>query len=557
MNARPATFGFRTGRIEAPEADTLPLADRVAAKILRRQAGAAPARIFVTCGAQSLTYAEADRRADKAANVLQRVGIAKGTRVAICLRNCLQYLDLWFGLSRLGAIQIPINTEYKSPQIAHVLKRAPVAAVVVDPEYLDQVLKALEGTAVPPILFVVGGSSAIRPVAGRAALRIADYDLEFERASDEPPAGADEVSGADAGVVMNTSGTTGPSKGVVLSHAQQYILGRMIAADMNLRDSDVYYNFFPLFHNTSQAMITIPVLLKGARMVLTERFSASQFWPDVRKHDCTAFYYIGEILRILVKSSVVDDATGTQLRVGWGIGASAADMSEFKRRYGTQMRTGYGSTEANVPVYLPHDSTQLTSCGRVAPGFSLRIANPNGEPVKSGEVGEILVRADEPCALMQGYDGDASATLAAWQDLWLHTGDAGRMDEQGNLYFMGRLKDSIRVRGENVSAAEVEQVIGEIQGVLEVAAIAVPCELGGDDLKIVVVLAEGAQVAHQDFIDYAQNLLPRFAVPRYVEIVASLPKTPTNKVQKHVLRASAFTTSTWDRQAQPLRRGNV
>ncbi|CAG1003140.1 partial fatty-acyl-CoA synthase, partial [Gammaproteobacteria bacterium] len=456
------------------------------------------------------------------------------------LRNRVEYLDVWFGLSRLGAIQVPINTEYRAPQLVHVFNRVPIDVVVIERGLLSEFQAALPQIPRPPALLLVDVEGATVPGA-------TDYAAAFSAAPVTPPAGAEDVSGADPGAIMNTSGTTGPSKGVRLSHAQQYILGRMIGADIELAAADIYYNFFPLFHNTAQAMITLPVLLVGARMILTDRFSASRFWPEAIRHHCTAFYYIGEIMRILLKSTTVDDARGAKLRVGWGIGATAKDFVEFQQRFGIALRTGYGSTEANVPCYLPHGSPKIESVGRAVAGFEVRIANERGEPVPPGVTGEILVRSSEPCALMLGYDGDAAATVAAWQDLWFHSGDAGQLDADGDLYFKGRVKDSIRVRGENISAFEVEQVISEVAGVLEVAAIAVPSELGGDDLKIVVVATEGAQLTAEELVAYAQAKLPRYSVPRYVEFVSALPKTPTNKVQKHVLRAQPFTPKTWDR----------
>lgn len=516
--------------------------DRVAAKILARQAATAPDRRFVYFAGQWVTYGEADRRANRAANALAAAGVKKGARVALLLRNRLEYLDLWFGLSRLGAIQVPINPEYLAPQMVHMFRRAPIEVVVVEQGLIAELDRAMHGIEPRPSLMLV---DATRHPTGAL-----DYAAAIGAAADTPPLRAEEVSGADAGAVMNTSGTTGPSKGVRLSHAQQYILGRMIGADADLGPNDVYYNFFPLFHNTAQAMITIPVLLVGARMVLTERFSASRFWPEVIEHGCTIFYYIGEIMRILLKTTTVEDARGARLRVGWGIGASPRDFVEFQQRFGVALRTGYGSTEANVPCYLPHDSPKVESAGRPVAGFEIRIANECGEPVPPGAQGEILVRSSEPCALMLGYDGDPAATVAAWRDLWLHSGDAGALDADGDLYFKGRVKDSIRVRGENISAFEVEQAIGEIDGVIEVAAIAVPSELGGDDLKIVVVAREDTQLTPDALIEHARVRLPRYSVPRYVEFVPALPKTPTNKVQKHVLRAQPFTASTWDRNAQ-------
>ena len=536
-------FGFSPEGIGHPADDPLPLHDRVAAKILARQAAAAPDRPFVQFAGRWVTYAEADRRANRAAHALSAAGVSKGARVAILLRNRLEYLDLWFGLSRLGAIQVPINTAYRVPQIAHVFKRAPIEAIVVEQGLLGEFQQATRDIAQRPLVMLVDADG----VNDAGAI---DYASAFAEAADTPPLGADDVSGADAGAVMNTSGTTGPSKGVLLSHAQQYILGRMIAADAGLEADDVYYNFFPMFHNTAQAMITVPVLLVGARMVLTERFSASRFWPEAIEHGCTVFYYIGEIMRILLKSTTPADARGARLRVGWGIGAAPRDFVEFQERFGVALRTGYGSTEANVPCYLPHGSSKVESVGCAVAGFEIRIGNERGEPMPPGAQGEILVRSYEPCALMLGYDGDPAATVAAWQDLWFHSGDAGMVDDEGNLYFKGRLKDSIRVRGENISAFEVEQVIGEVDGVVEVAAIAVPSELGGDDLKIVVVTREDAHLTPQALVAHAAVRLPRYSIPRYVEFVTALPKTPTNKAQKHVLRSQPFTTSTWDRDGQ-------
>jgi len=523
----------------------LPLAEQVAAKILARQAETIGSRTFVVFGDRTITYREANARANRVANAFRALGVTKGTRVGILLRNRLEYLDLWFGLSKIGAVQVPINTEYKSQQILHVLHRAPVPFVVVEEALTGELLAVID--QVPGVQSLIGVDSTLA-LSGRRQQKVLSYAECIEAAGDEEPRGA-EIAGYDVGAVMNTSGTTGPSKGVQLSHAQQYILGLSIALDLDLTGRDVYYNCFPLFHNTAQAMITLPVLLTGAKMVLTGKFSATRFWPDVREQGCTVFYYIGEILRILLKSTSAEDSKGAVLRAGWGIGASPKDFLEFQRRHGIALRSGYGSTEANVRVYLPHENPDPASVGRAMPGYEIRIANEHDEPLPAGQMGEILVRAAEPCTLMLGYDGDPQATLVAWRDLWFHTGDAGYLDAGGNLYFMGRVRDVMRVRGENVSAFEVEEAIAEVSGVLEVAAIGVPCELGGDDIKIVVVASPDLKPDAAALIAHAQSRLPRFAIPRYVEFVAALPKTETNKVRKNVLRAMPLGPATWDRLA--------
>ena len=528
----------------SPFLGPIALRDQVASRILRIQASRIGARPFVRFAGRAFTYADLDAGADRVAAAFRSLGAGPQTRVGILLENRVEYLDLWFGLSRIGAIQVPFNTAYRSAQILHVLRRAPMPIVVVEEALADELMHVV-GEAPDLTTIVVLGDR--HGVASRAGPREV-FDYATLVAAQEADAAIEiDVSGADTGAVMNTSGTTGPSKGVRLSHAQQYILGRNVARDLELTEDDVYYNFFPLFHNTAQAMITIPVLLTGATMLLTERFSARQFWPDVRSHDCTVFYYIGEILRVLLKSTSAADAAGTRLRAGWGIGAAPQDFLEFQRRHGVALRSGYGSTEANVGVYLPHDDPDPASVGRALPGYEVRIGDADDAPLPPGQVGEILVRAAEPGTIMQGYDGDPQATLAAWRNLWFHTGDAGYLDARGNLYFVGRMRDAIRVRGENVSAFEVEEVVGNVQGVLEVAAIAVPSELGGDDVKIVVVPAPGARLSPQTLVFEAQAHLPKFAVPRYVEIVPALPKTETNKVRKNVLRETPFTPATWDR----------
>jgi crotonobetaine/carnitine-CoA ligase len=517
----------------------LPLAEQVAAHILRKQAQRLGERVFVVCGNERITYAEADRRADRVAAAFHSLGIVKGQRVAILLHNRVDYLDLWFGLSRIGAIQLPLNTAYKSQQLLHTLKRAPVAAIVVEDALLPELAAMIDQVPALKAVIILGN---VKP---KFKYNYLFLNTILSTPHTPPPAIA--ISGADVGAIMNTSGTTGPSKGVLLSHAQQYILGRNIADDLALAASDIYYNCFPLFHNTAQAMITLPVLLVGATMVLTEKFSATRFWPDVRAHGCTAFYFIGEILRILLKSTTASDGAGTALRIGWGIGAAQNDFAEFQSRHDIALRSGYGSTEGNVGVYLPHDSPNLASVGRALPGFEVRVTDEDNDPLPAGTTGEILVRSSEPCTIMLGYDGDPAATVAAWKDLWFHTGDAGYLDAGGNLFFTGRIKDGIRVRGENVSAFEIEAAMAQVDGVLEVAAIAVPCELGGDEVKIVVVARVDSNLNAETLIVHAQQQLPKFAVPRYVEFVAALPKTETSKVRKNVLRETPFSPATWDR----------
>jgi crotonobetaine/carnitine-CoA ligase len=546
----PIQFGLLEGINGSPECDRLPLKEQVASKILSYQAKVIPNKPFVYFEHECLSYAEMDLFANKCANTLNKLQITKDSRVAILLKNRIEYLGLWFGISRLGAIQIPINTEYKLNQIKLLLVRSAIDVVVVEMSLLSEIYAAINELSITIKILIVNDkpNEKINDELLSSYKNSYDFGALFFSSNDIEPTYAKEVSGADFGVIMNTSGTTGPSKGVMLSHAQQYILGRMIAADLDLTSNDIYYNSFPLFHNTSQAMITIPVILVGASMVLVDKFSASRFWTDINKFKCTVFYYIGEIIRILLNNSSIENVKTSSLRAGWGIGAIPNDSIEFNRKYNIVMRSGYGSTEGNVPCYLPRNSINFESCGQVIPGFEVRIADEFGVELNRGEIGEILIRSSVPYALMLGYDSDPISTVQAWKNLWFHSGDSGMMDNQGNLYFKGRVKDSIRVKGENISAFEVEQTILQLNGVSEVAAIAVPSELGGDDLMVVIVRDPNTDLNAETVIELTTKYLPRFSIPRYVEFVSELPKTPTNKVQKVILRNRGITSNTWDRE---------
>ncbi|MEP9356105.1 AMP-binding protein [Xanthobacter sp. KR7-65] len=520
----------------------LPMAERTIGRILARATALYGTRPFVRWRGETFSFSEMNRRANKTANALSALGITRGTRVAILCFNRLEYLDLWFGLAKIGAVQVPLNTGYRAPQILHTLSRADIPFIVVQRELAEEFTKL--GTDVTGRCHVLTLDGPIS--TGLAPQQSALEGLVAAASDIEPP--DPKIDGTDIGAIMNTSGTTGLAKGVLLPHAQQYWLGYRIADALSLRADDVFYNFYPLFHNTSQAMIVVPVMLAGAQLVLTEKFSLSNFWPDVRSNGVSIFYYIGEILHLLVKASAGDEARGTRLRAGIGIGGAPRDVAAFQRIHNVPLGACYGSTEGNVPVFRPlGEGADTASAGRVLPEFEVRIVDPTGEPVPVGEVGEIAIRSDEPAIVFAGYDGDPQATSEVRKDGWYHSGDAGRFDAEGNLYFVARIKDVIRVKGESVSAFEVEDALVSFAGVQEAAAIAVPSEIGGDEVKAVIVLSPGAVLDPTALVAHCNRLLPKFSVPRYFEFVEALPKTLTNKIQKNVLRETPFTPRTWDR----------
>ena len=255
---------------------------------------------------------------------------------------------------------------------------------------------------------------------------------------------------------------------------------------------------------------------------------------------------MGATLTILNKAEPAPDDAANVVRLAWGVPVPAW-ANAFEQRFGLQILEVYGSTEANLPATQRFDERRVPgSCGRVTPEFDVRIADDSGDELPAGEAGEILVRPRLAHTMFEGYFAMPEATAQAFAGLWFHSGDLGRLDADGNLYFIGRKKDSIRRRGENISAFEVEEGVNAHAAVLESAAYAVPSDLTEDDLKVSVVLRAGQQLTHADLIRFCADTMPRFQVPRYVEIVAELPKTPTGKVSKALLRSAPFTSSTWD-----------
>lgn len=533
--------------IQSVDLASLPKSRQTVAHVLTAQAELRPDDVFVETDGERVTYAGAAARTRSAARALGALGITKGSRVGIMLRNSLEFLDIWFACALVGAIEMPISTEYREPQLTHVLRRSPPAIIFVDAGGVEVLAKCLAPDGPKPTIVCVNVPKAA--FSGETSCIGFDAFLDFGL-TDRSPALGTNATGSDIGAIMNTSGTTGPSKGVLMPHAQQYRLAVNIARDMRLTDKDVFYNFYPLFHNTSQAMITYATMIAGGRVFLRERFSLSRFWPDVVAANCTAFYYIGEILHLLVHNTTAADAAASCLRVGWGIGATPSDRLDFQSRYRIALGTGYGSTEANVPIFLHRHPSPAASAGQVIEGFEVDVVGQDGHPMAAGQVGEVLVRAKDSDEMMQGYDGDFEATRSVRQNGWFRTGDAGYFDANANFYFVNRLNDIIRVRGENVSPIEIEEVAAAFPRIAEAAAIAVPSDLGGNDIKVVIVARDPAPIDLGELTEFLHDRLPKYAVPRYIEQVAELPKTETNKLQRAVLRKAPFTARTWDCETQ-------
>ena len=512
-----------------------PFDRRTIAHLLAETAQARGDDVFYRWQGRPVTVGEVDRTANRLARGLAGRGIGPQDRVAVMMGNGPEYLALWFALAKAGAVEVPINTAYRGDLLADQLRRARVVMAVADEDHAREIGAVAGG--LPDLREVVVNGA---PGAGRDA-----YAALLDP-SDEPPATLPEA--VAPACIIYTSGTTGPPKGVLISHHHELSFGAYWSDIVALGAGHVVLNYLPYFHIAGK-FLTTACLLTGAEMVLVPRLSVERFWDEARAEGVTHFIAVGGVCNMLHGRAPREDDADNPVEVVYAVPAPAEIYEDFQRRFGLELVECYGATETNLVLYTRLDESVPGSCGRVNPDFEVRISDAHGQEAPVGEAGEILVRPRVAHTTMSGYDGMPERTLEAWEGLWFHTGDRARRDEDGRFWFLDRMKDSIRRRGENISSFEVERLVGGHPAVAEVAAVGVPSELGEEEVKVVVVARDGADVDPAALLRHCAEHMPYFMVPRYIEVVSELARTPTNKVEKYRLRAAGITPGTWDCEA--------
>jgi crotonobetaine/carnitine-CoA ligase len=355
------------------------------------------------------------------------------------------------------------------------------------------------------------------------------------------------VRPGDPLALLYTSGTTGPAKGVCCPHAQFYWWGVNTARALDIGAEDTLYSCLPLFH-TNALNTLVQALVSGCRFVIGPRFSASRFWRRIAEADATVTYLLGAMVSILDARPVEAVERGHRLRVALAPATRAAFHESFPERFGVRLVEAHGMTETNLAIGPRDDEQRAGAMGRVMPGFDARVVDPEDTELPDGTPGELLLRATEPFAFSTGYWDAPAQTLAAWRNLWFHTGDRVVRDADGYFWFLDRIKDVIRRRGENISAWEVEQVLQAHPDLAVAAVIPVPSELGEDEVMACVVPRPGCEPEPEALIAHCESRLAYYAIPRYVEILPALPLTENGKVKKFALRERGITPSTWDRE---------
>jgi crotonobetaine/carnitine-CoA ligase len=491
-----------------------------------------------------LTYAQTNDAAHRIASGLLARAHEPGDRILIMMANCAEYVLTWLGSSLAGMVEVPINTAYRGTFFEHQVRTVGASAAVVSAELASRFVESAPACASIRTIYVVGeGDELVVALAGLGAAGFAAESFEALAASE--PGVLPTVRPQELAAIFFTSGTTGLSKGVAMSHSQLYFFADEGVALVRLSDSDVYLSVGPLFHGNAQFLAAYPALIVGARFVLHEKFSASRWTSWIRDSGATVTNLVGVMSDFLWKQPPRPDDADNRLRCVWAVPNPSAIAEEFKRRFGIhELVENFGLTEISMPVLTPYGVPRPRGAAGlgVTEWFDIRLVDPDtDEEVPVGSVGELVVRPKVPWTICSGYFNMPDRTADAMRNCWFHTGDGLRRDEDGWYYFVDRLKDAIRRRGENISSYEVEQAILTHERVLECAVVAVPADgaASEDEVMAVVVLEAGTAWSSAEFWEHCERAMPHFAVPRYVRFVDELPKTPSGKIQKAVLRASA------------------
>lgn len=518
----------------------MPAVDRcVLRAVLDRHARERPGKVFAVFeNGESWTYSDLHARVRRAAASLQALGVRQGEYVLSWQPNGPQAILTWFALNYLGAVYVPVNTAYRGALLAHVVENSGASVMVLHGGLADRL------AVLPPGQL----RRAIVDGAPNAPLALEQIDFGvLESGNGEVTEPDEPIAPWHTQSVIYTSGTTGASKGVLSSYL--HLWSTSMAFQFVTEDDRGMANL-PLFHAGGTGAV-YRMLVKGASVAVVDSFRTQTFWRSIRQTRTTILTLLGAMTPFLMKEPPSPDDRDHTLRAVTMV-PLADDSLAFTERFGVDVYTTFNMTEVSCPIFSQRNPTKPGSCGEVRAGVEARVVDRNDCEVPPGVTGELILRTDMPWAMNGGYHRNPEATAAAWRNGWFHTGDAFRRDAEGTFYFVDRLKDAIRRRGENISSFEVEREIIAHPNVREVAVVATQSEFAEDEVLAVVAPMPGCSVDAAELAEFLRPRLPHFMVPRYIRFLDELPKTPTQKVQKHLLRADGRTPDTWDSAAAGL-----
>jgi crotonobetaine/carnitine-CoA ligase len=495
---------------------------------------------------RTFTYRGIYTQSLKLAAGLKENGVHAGDHVALFAPNSPEWILSYFAILLLGAVPVTVNTGFIKDPLVYNLKASNTSFAIVDTRLLAKYIEIQDKVDFIKQVMVIGKDKAAETEGLAKPLRFIEDLLTTNSGTIERAT----PNGKDPCAMILTSGTTGPSKVVADCHAQ-FISTALFLVDAGaIAPDSVVYTYLPLFHIMALDMATLASMIANAKMVLVESFNPAIFWEHVQKYHVTHFHAVGPILEMLFKQppSKWEKNHGSLTAVAY---CSKEIWTTAQERFKIAITGGYGSTEVGIPVSAPSDINRAGenppgACGLVGPHVEVEIMDESGEMLPPGKVGEIVVRPKIPWTIFTEYYGMPEATSKAFLGLWFHTGDAGYFDKDGYLYFVDRLKDAIRRKGENISSYEVEQILLKNPKIAEVIVVPAPSEVGEDEVMAVIV--PGVDLTPEEVIEYSKENMPHFWVPRYIRFVDNLPRTPTGKIEKFKMRKQGLTADTFDRK---------
>jgi crotonobetaine/carnitine-CoA ligase len=526
-----------------PPIPSTPLRERTVLSALRKSTECHPAKPALVDAAGQYTYANLFEAARRAAGAFSGMGVGRQDPVLTMLDNHADHVVTWLGVCFALGIQVPVNTAYKAGILSHIITDSGARLIVIEDAYCERLARIAD--QVPGLRTVV-----VRGGAGDALPRGRFVVLPFSVLTDGPAMDPVTARPGDLAAYMYTSGTTGPSRGVLYPYGQTWSCG---APEFfgSARPDDRTLVTLPLFHVAGQFAGVLNAFIAGATAVVRPFFRAATYLDEAREFGCTYAVLVGAMASFVYRQPPREtDARNPLQRVM--IFPIIPEFEEFESRFGLRVLTSYGMTEVSSVLVAPAGRVKPRGCGWARSDFEARLVDEHDMEVERGEVGELVLRPRNPWSVMMGYHGHPARTVEMWRNLWIHTGDLMYQDEEGQFFFVDRAKDAIRRRGENVSSFEIEAAIGRHPAILESAAVGVASEASEEEVLAAIVLRPGETVAAEALIRYLVDALPYFMVPRYIRFMEALPKTPTQKVMKHEIRAVG-SAGAWDRVAAGLR----
>ena len=521
-------------------------------KVLKDQASLIPNKDFLQFSYdKALTFSEVNKLANQIANSLNKLGIHKTDKVSVYMPNSLEICLAWFGILKNGSVMVPINTAYVMDFLQYIIESSDSKIIIIAEEYLERLANIQDRIPnIEKVIVWTRNNKDSFESNGYSKTQLISWNDFVSKGSDNEP--EVEITHMDHARLMYTSGTTGKSKGVVRPCAADYSSAQNYSSIMDLTSDDTVFTCLPLFHSNAMVMGVYPAMISGCKVIVEEKYSASKFWKWMKDFEVTKFNLVGVMSYFMWNAPVVPEEKQHKVKLVLGSPAPHDIIEEFMERFNILFTEGYGLTEVGQCTFTrPNEPFRVGSCGKESPGYEIKIVNPDtDEELPRNTPGELVLRPRIPNICLHYYYKMPEKTVSDFRNLWFHTGDLCRMDEDGYIFFMDRVKDYIRRRGENISSFEVENLISTHPSIEESAAIAVKLDEQGrhseDELMIVIVLKENMTLDPTDLIEFLKPIMPKFMIPRFVRFRDSLPKTPTNRVQKVKLRDEGVTKDTWD-----------